>query len=68
MLCRCLSLLAVMQVGCRSPLPPSPGQPSTKPTPDAGLPGNDEPSIDPDTGNPVGPSTTTTEPPPETAE
>jgi hypothetical protein len=46
------SLLAA----CRNPVPPPPkDQPGIKPTPDAGLPGNEEPSIEPDTGNPLGP-------------
>jgi hypothetical protein len=54
---RGLTLLALLQVGCPSPVPPVPGQPATKPMPDAGLPGPDEPAVDPDTGSPVGPTT-----------
>lgn len=52
---RCLAVLALAQVACRSPLPTPPDQPKTKPVPDAGLPTDDEPNIEPDTGSPVGP-------------
>lgn len=53
---RSLSLLAVLQVSCRTPLPSPPGEPVTKPTPDAGLPGDDTPTIEPDTGSPLNPT------------
>ena len=48
-------LVVLSLLGCRTPLPPAPDQPATQPTPDAGLPGNEEPQIEPDTGSPLGP-------------